>query len=70
MPKTATAPAPTKNRGAHKKADCSPVTIWVPKDWAALLERAVSQGDTDRSKFVRTAIREKLLAMKILKPAS
>jgi metal-responsive CopG/Arc/MetJ family transcriptional regulator len=66
MPRTKT----PKRRGAVHKVDCSPVTIWVPKDWADLLDRAVSAGDTDRSKFIRLALREKLTAMKILKPAS
>lgn len=36
------------------------VTVWIPEQLKTSLGRAVQITDTDRSKFVRHAIREKL----------
>jgi len=36
------------------------MTVWVPRDYFPYIERGVRKEDTDRSKFVRAAIREKL----------
>ena len=47
-------------RGAVTKAGSELVTVWVPNALLEGLKRAVFVLDTDRSKFVRAAIREKL----------
>lgn len=36
------------------------VGAWVPEAMLALVDRAVDTTDTDRSKFIRAAIKEKL----------
>jgi metal-responsive CopG/Arc/MetJ family transcriptional regulator len=47
-------------RGAVKKHSSTFVGGWVPKDLVALLDQAVLANDTDRSKFIRSALKEKL----------
>ena len=47
-------------RGAIKKATSRLVPVWFPKDIFPILDEAVEAADTDRSKFIRTAVREKL----------
>jgi len=47
-------------RCAGKKNETALLTLWVPKDYFPLIARGVRINDTDRSKFVRAAIREKL----------
>jgi metal-responsive CopG/Arc/MetJ family transcriptional regulator len=42
------------------KAESTLLTVWVPRAYFPIIERAVRKTDTDRSKFVRAAIREKL----------
>ena len=48
------------NRGSVKKSECKLMTIWVPESLFPFLDRGVKLLDSDRSKFVRIAIREKL----------
>lgn len=60
MSTTQTKPKISRPRGATRQADSIPVTIWVPKEWRALLQTAIRMSDTDRSKFTREALREKL----------
>ena len=36
------------------------VALWMPKPLAAALDIGVIKTDSDRSKFIRTALREKL----------
>lgn len=36
------------------------INLWVPKDLFPTLDKAVRIADSDRSKFVRQAIREKI----------
>lgn len=45
-------------RGAVRKASSQLIAVWVPHQMVAVLDRAVTELDTDRSKFVREAIRE------------
>lgn len=45
-------------RGAVRKETARLIAVWVPKEMDAALNTAVQQLDTDRSKFVREAIRE------------
>jgi metal-responsive CopG/Arc/MetJ family transcriptional regulator len=47
-------------RGAVKKQTSKMITVWVPEVLIPSLDRGVAQEDSDRSKFVRNAIREKL----------
>ena len=47
-------------RGAVQKDESTLLTVWVPRPYFPLIERGVRKTDTDRSKFVRAAIREKL----------
>lgn len=47
-------------RGAVKKTKSKMLTTWVPKDLIGLLDKGVVKLDTDRAKFIRSAIREKL----------
>lgn len=48
------------NRGAVKKDESKLLTVWVPQELFPLLDQGVAIEDSDRSKFVRNAIREKL----------
>ncbi len=43
-----------------KKESAVPVTLWVPRSWLAPIDQAVREEDSDKSKFVRNAIKEKL----------
>ena len=43
-----------------KKKDSKLITVWVPKELLPPLAQGVLKTDSDRSKFVRNAIREKL----------
>ena len=45
---------------AVKKPKNKLMTVWVPKMLLPHLDRGVKKEDSDRSKFVRNAIREKL----------
>jgi len=47
-------------RGAVRIKNATLVTVWIPEQLKTSLGRAVQITDTDRSKFVRHAIREKL----------
>jgi hypothetical protein len=44
----------------YSKNESTMLTVWVPRPYFPLIERGVRKTDTDRSKFVRAAIREKL----------
>lgn len=48
-------------RGAVIKSESRLITLWVPTPLIPLIERGVHKVDSDRSKFIRNAIREKLL---------
>ena len=50
-------------RGAIRKTDSELVTFWVPKNVHAAMNQAIELEDSDRSKFVRNAVREKLTRM-------
>ena len=47
-------------RDAKKKRDSRQVLVWFPKVILPFIEQAVERLDTDRSKFIRAAVREKL----------
>ena len=48
------------NRGTVKKIDSKLLTVWLPESFDLPLQQAIAKEDTDKSKFVRNAIREKL----------
>ena len=45
-------------RGTKKESVL--LTVWVPRPYFPMLDHGARKLDTDRSKFVRAAIREKL----------
>jgi hypothetical protein len=47
-------------RGAVRKSDCRMLTVWVPNRLLPYIDVGLARLDTDRSKFIRNAIREKL----------
>lgn len=47
-------------RGAILKDESKMLTVWVPQELFPLIDEGVRREDSDRSKFVRNAIREKL----------
>lgn len=47
-------------RGAIKKSDCKAVLIYFPHPVVESMDVAVRIQDSDRSKFIRNAVREKL----------
>lgn len=47
-------------RGSIKTKDCTFVGFWIPKALLRLIDRGVDLADSDRSKFIRSAVREKL----------
>lgn len=52
-------------RGAVKKESSRLVNVWIPEELFPLIDLGVHIEDTDRSKFVRRAIREKLQSLGI-----
>jgi len=52
---------PVKRRGSKL------LSVWVPKVLVPLLDEGVHKEDSDRSKFIRNAIREKLSRDGVLK---
>jgi hypothetical protein len=51
------------NRGIVTKRQAKMITLWVPIDLLPRLEQAVQIQDSDRSKFIRNAIRNQLAQM-------
>lgn len=47
-------------RGSITKDEAQLITLWVPKTLVPALDEGVRLEDSDRSKFIRAAIREKL----------
>ena len=47
-------------RGALKTAHSEMISLWIPKALLAAIDAAVTDEDSDRSKFVRRAIRKHL----------
>lgn len=46
--------------GRIKKAESRLINLWVPRELFPILDEAVRREDSDRSKFIRLAIREKI----------
>lgn len=55
-------------RGTIKKRTSTLVAVWVPLPLASAVDSAIELQDSDRSKFLRNAIREKLARMRIRVP--
>ncbi|MDR3405140.1 MAG: ribbon-helix-helix protein, CopG family [Chthoniobacter sp.] len=49
-----------KRRGSVTAAESEFIGVWIPKPLVALLDHAVRMTDSDRSKILRAAVREKL----------
>jgi metal-responsive CopG/Arc/MetJ family transcriptional regulator len=47
-------------RGAVTKRKARQVIIWFPEDLLESLDSGVQTTDSDRSKFIRNAVREKI----------
>lgn len=47
-------------RGAISKKASRLINFWVPIELLPLIDRAVEIEDSDRSKFIRVAVREKI----------
>ena len=48
------------NRGRLKKVECKLLNFYCQEEMFPALDEAVRKLDTDRSKFIRAAIREKM----------
>ena len=53
-------------RGAIQKSNSRPIIVWFPDKVIPLIDAAVLLEDTDRSKFIRKAIREKLARLGVV----
>lgn len=53
-------PKTARPRGAVHREGSTLITAWVPRTLADRIAAAVEAADTDRSKFVRRAIRQEL----------
>ncbi len=47
-------------RGAITKSSSRLINLWIPEVMVPVIDMAVVDSDTDRAKFIRSAIREKL----------
>jgi len=47
-------------RGSIQKKRSKAVIVWFPIELIAGMDTAVQMHDSDRSKFIRTAVREKI----------
>lgn len=54
----------TKPKKPTKRTDTVFVAVKIPRSLAAELDRLVELGDTDKSKFIRGAVREKIARSK------
>lgn len=52
-------------RGTVTKSKAQPVAVWLPNSLKEQLDRAVQSTDTDRSKLIRAALREKLATLNL-----
>lgn len=52
-------------RGAIRKRNARMVTLWIPHAMADQIDIAIQNEDSDRSKLIRRAIREKLSALNV-----
>lgn len=51
----------------RKKGTSKLLTVWVSESLLPLLDKGVQKEDSDRSKFIRNAIREKLARQGIVR---
>ncbi len=47
-------------RGAHKRGDCVFIGAWVPSVMVDKIDGVITTIDSDRSKFLREALKEKV----------
>lgn len=51
------------SRSEYKLSQCALITVWFPKDLIPKVDTAVRSLDTDRSKFIPAAVREKMIRL-------
>jgi len=56
-------------RGAIQKRKARLVSLWIPKDMDKAIVDVVEAEDSDKSKFIRAAIREKVRRLGVPPPA-
>lgn len=56
-------------RGIIKKSDCKAVLVYFPFDLIERLDADLPNYDTDRCKYIRNAVREKLARGRVLEGA-
>ena len=59
-----------RHRGALSKSNSKAVLVYFPKHQMPLIDRAVNITDTDRSKFIRSAVRQALDRLSLVSPAA
>lgn len=47
-------------RGSVKKQDSELIAFWVPKPVVVAMDSAIAREDSDRSKFIRRAVRNRI----------
>lgn len=47
-------------RGSVSKDKSEMIALWIPKELVAAIDTAVSKEDSDRSKFIRRAVRNRI----------
>jgi metal-responsive CopG/Arc/MetJ family transcriptional regulator len=47
-------------RGSVKKRDAQLIPVWMPRNVVLAIDEAVGREDSDRSKFVRNAVRDRI----------
>jgi len=52
-------------RGTTKKTESGMVALWVPRPLLAAIDAAITREDSDRSKFIRRAVRARLISIGI-----
>ena len=52
-------------RGSIKKRDSELVALWIPKRVVEAIDLAIIREDSDRSKFIRRAVRTRIESMGI-----
>ena len=48
------------SRGKKKNSENLLIALWIPRALIVALDKGVQKTDSDRSKFIRSALREKL----------
>ncbi len=55
-------------RGKLTKREAKLIPVWMPEDMVVAIDVAILQEDSDRSKFVRNAVRDRMKRLGIKLP--